>query len=265
MTLARLNATLFVSPQMKRIADALANISRSSLLSAFFCCPCGLWMNWRRSQASLLRRFPLRDNRGAEQGRSRAEGADLLQRKQRRVSKRTMGDSHSSGVPRTDTYFSPGLFPLSQELPSCRADWKASFPSLREQEGPRERERSTSDRGSAADLTAHAGRSSHIDIWVHQLPRGDSGVPVYTGLQPICWYWDAPPFLGTAMCLIALKRAPAVRYQKWLAHTMSPKGNYTLKGIIHPKMKIRFQTCMHFFQLLNTKEDILKNVGNSWW
>lgn len=52
-----------------------------------------------------MRRFPLRDNRGAAQGRSRAEGADLLQRKQKRVSERTIGDSHSSGVPRIDAYF----------------------------------------------------------------------------------------------------------------------------------------------------------------
>lgn len=86
-----------------------------------------------------MRRFPLRDNRGAAQGRSRAEGADLLQRKQKRVSERTIGDSHSSGVPRIDAYFYPGLFPLSQELPSYRVARKASFPIQREQEGPREK------------------------------------------------------------------------------------------------------------------------------
>ncbi len=42
------------------------------------------------------------------------------------------------------------------------------------------------------------------------------------------------------------------------------------KGIVHPKMKILssfahlkyFQTCMNVFVLLNTKEDILKNVRN---
>lgn len=36
--------------------------------------------------------------------------------------------------------------------------------------GTQRKERSTSYRGSAADPTAHASRSSHIDIWVHQLP-----------------------------------------------------------------------------------------------
>ncbi len=45
----------------------------------------------------------------------------------------------------------------------------------------------------------------------------------------------------------------------------------SFKGMVHPKMKIQpsfilalklFQTCMSFFLLLNTKEDILKNVGN---
>jgi len=43
-----------------------------------------------------------------------------------------------------------------------------------------------------------------------------------------------------------------------------------LKGIVHPKWKCWhhlltlkwFQTCMSFFLLLNTKENILKNVGN---
>jgi len=40
-----------------------------------------------------------------------------------------------------------------------------------------------------------------------------------------------------------------------------------IKGIVHPKMSILssfvrfFQTCMSFFLLLNTNEDILKNVG----
>jgi len=45
-----------------------------------------------------------------------------------------------------------------------------------------------------------------------------------------------------------------------------------MKGIVHPKIKIKihylllspklFQTCMSFFLLLNTKEDIWKNVVN---
>ncbi len=40
------------------------------------------------------------------------------------------------------------------------------------------------------------------------------------------------------------------------------------KGIVHPKKKfchylLMFsQTCINFFHVLNTKEDILKNVGN---
>ncbi len=45
---------------------------------------------------------------------------------------------------------------------------------------------------------------------------------------------------------------------------------HLLKGIVHTKMQILssfnlkyFQTCMNVFVLLNTKEDILKNVGNS--
>ncbi len=43
-----------------------------------------------------------------------------------------------------------------------------------------------------------------------------------------------------------------------------------IKGIVHPKNKILsllltvmlYQTCINFILVLNTKEDILKNVGN---
>ncbi len=36
----------------------------------------------------------------------------------------------------------------------------------------------------------------------------------------------------------------------------------TLKETVHPKIYSSFQTCMNVF-VLNTKEDILKNEGNS--
>ncbi len=59
-------------------------------------------------------------------------------------------------------------------------------------------------------------------------------------------------------------------HSNWTSWTVSKQKNEIVCSKMHPKMNfchyllthMSFQTCMDFFLLLNTKEDILKNVGN---
>ncbi len=70
------------------------------------------------------------------------------------------------------------------------------------------------------------------------------------------------------MCGFAVQDLKVCRFKP--LYFTSFKCRQCVKGIVHPKMKILssfthpqvFQTCMNVFVLLNTKEDILKNVGN---